>query len=379
MRVGIDFRPAILGQSGIARYTRQLAVALDSLAPEEGLELSLFSVFWQNKGLIPPPEEIRNSRYRRSRFPGRLLQSLGSLKLLSLEHWTGELDLFHSTDYVDIPRRTSCSTFTLHDLAFLRNPDWFKSGVPRQLTRFVDRELGRSRAVLTVSETSKGDLLDHFDVDENSVFVTPCAASREFFEFEPAAFSHRRVLCIGTLEPRKNQLGLLRAFEKVAEGIPEASLVFVGRSGWLDGEFKTALRRSKLGSRIIWKGPLGEQDLRAEIEAASIVAYPSFWEGFGLPVMEGMASGRAVLTSDLGAMRDSAKDGALLVDPHSPSSLAEGLAVLLGDEPVHREFARKGRKRARLFTWTDCARKTLAAWRWARDAEPGSSCRTPAN
>ncbi len=367
MRVGLDFRPAVLGQSGISRYTRNLAVALDSLAPELGLELSLFSVFWRNKGLLPLPPEIRASHLSRSRFPGRLLQLLGSLRLLSVEYWTGELDLLHSTDYVHLPRRCPCSTFTLHDLAFLRNPDWFPPGVPGALRRFVDRELAASSAVVAVSETSRRDLLDHYDVDESSVFVTPLAADRRFFEFASAAFPARRVLCVGTLEPRKNQLGLLRAFESVAESVPEASLVFVGRSGWLDNDFQRALAQSKFASRITWRGALGEEELASEIAAASIIAYPSFWEGFGLPVMEGMAAGRAVLTSDLGAMKETAGDAALLVNPHSGSSLTDGLATLLTDERIHRDFVRRGRERARLFTWEDCARRTIAAWRWAQE------------
>lgn len=365
MRVGLDFRPALLGPGGISRYTRGLAVALDALAPQHGLELSLFSVFWRNERLLPLPEEFQNSRLLRSRFPGRLLQLLGKLSLLSVERWTGELDLLHSTDYAYLPRRCPCATFTLHDLAFLRNPDWYRVGDPRLLRRFVDRELAGSRAVLTVSETTRNDLLEHYDLDEESVFVTPCAADSAFFDFEAAEFSRRRVLCIGTLEPRKNQLGLLRAFEQVAEGIPTASLVFVGRSGWLDDEFREALRRSEFRSRIAWKGMLSEADLAAEIEAASVIAYPSFFEGFGLPVVEGMAAGRAVLTSDLGAMKESAQDAALLVDPHTQTSLAEGLATLLTDERVHRDFARRGRERARRFTWEDCAGKTIEAWRWA--------------
>ncbi len=360
LRFGLDYRPALLGNSGIGRYVRQLVEALPAVLGET--ELALFGVFWQDIGKRALTVDDPRLQLFAQRFPGRILQTLGRLGFLSAERFTGPVDLFHSTDYVEIPLRTKCSVTTIHDLGFLREPRWYPGKSYEKIKSVTKRLVERSRGFIADSEATKADLVELLGVDENRIEVALLGVSDSFFETAKPPSGPPQIAMIATLEPRKNHLRLLRAFEQVAAKHQESRLVIVGRRGWLDDDVVEMIQRLEDGGQVSWLRNADEAQLHQTLAQSSIVVYPSLWEGFGLPVLEGMASGRAVLTSDLGSMKEVAGEGALLIDPTSESALAEGLDFLLSDANARADLGALGQARARIFTWESCAQATFTAW-----------------
>jgi glycosyltransferase involved in cell wall biosynthesis len=171
------------------------------------------------------------------------------------------------------------------------------------------------------------------------------------------------VLCPATLEPRKNQVRLIRAYRQVAPDVPHA-LVLAGPDGWSVDEVKSEIARPGPGT-IVRTGPLQAEDLDAVYRGADAVAYPSLYEGFGLPVIEAMQRGVPVLGSTTPAVAETAGDAAVLVEPDDVASIAEGLARVLTDASLRDDLIAKGRARASDVSWSATARATLDAYREA--------------
>jgi glycosyltransferase involved in cell wall biosynthesis len=358
--IGIDYRPALIGASGIGRYTRELVRALPEFCGD--LDLRLFAVFRKDVGERIAPAGCEDFRLVSGRMPGRLLNWLGALGLASVESFTGPLDLFQSTDFVRLPLRTARRIATIHDLSFLREPGWYEPASRARIEKVTRRLVAESRFVMTDSEASRRDLVEFLGVAEDRIAVAPLGADDRFFALPEAPAGPPRILCCGTLEPRKNQLRLIAAFDRLRQVEPEARLTIVGRRGWLDDEIVAELeRRTELG--VTWLREADDELLLAAMAAANIVAYPSLWEGFGLPLLEGLAAGRAVLSSARGSMAEVAGDAALLVDPESVEAIAEGLIALARHEKLRRDLGARARVRARSFSWRRCAEATVAVWR----------------
>lgn len=183
------------------------------------------------------------------------------------------------------------------------------------------------------------------------------------------------VLCVGTVEPRKNGERLVRAFERV-EGEGDVHLVFAGRRGWRSEGTYSAAAASRAAERIHFAGPVSSLELAALYRGATVFAYPSLYEGFGLPVLEAMGAGVPVLTSGVSSLPEVAGDAALLVDPEDVSSVAEALRRLLREPRLREELAARGRARAARFSWDAAAAHTLETYRRAA-GEPKRSVPTP--
>ncbi|MFT7617797.1 MAG: glycosyltransferase involved in cell wall biosynthesis [Planctomycetota bacterium] len=360
LRIGIDYRPALLGRSGIGRYVRELVAALPAVMGDA--ELALFGAFWKDIGVRELPDSLENAQLYSPRIPGRLFKGLGKLGLAQVETLTGPVDLFHCTDYVELPVRTPRRLVTIHDVGFLREPSWYEPSSRARIEQATRRLVADAQGIVAVSETTREDLIERLGVSEDKVTVTPLGVTPSFFDLPHVPTGPPQVLVVGTLEPRKNHGRLFQAFESIVERHPGTKLIVVGQRGWLDDELVKDLLRLEDKGVAEWRPDLNDAALCQAMSESSVVAYPSLWEGFGLPVLEGMAAGRAVLTSNLGVLKEVTEDGALLVDPYSVDAIAEGLDHLLSDEKIRREFGAKGQERARTFTWKNCAEGTVAAW-----------------
>ena len=171
------------------------------------------------------------------------------------------------------------------------------------------------------------------------------------------------ILYVGTIEPRKNLLGLMQAFERCAVAHPGVKLVIAGKLGWDYQKVLDYAQASSFSDRIVFTGYIDEAQKRALLKAATVFAYVSFYEGFGLPVLEGMASGVPTITSSISSMPEVAGDGALLVDPNDTGQIADAIATLLDSEASRDTLVRRGLAQSRAFTWDSMTARSLAFYR----------------
>ncbi|HEU4898732.1 MAG TPA: glycosyltransferase family 1 protein [Actinomycetota bacterium] len=305
---------------------------------------------------------------RRLSWPGRLVtRTWVTVRRPALPSGLlDRLDLVHATSAAVPPTGRRPLVATVHDLAFRHFPEAYPAAGRRYHERSARIVADEAARVLVPSEATARDLAELYGVDRGRVRITPLGVE------VPAEPDHagaerllrdlgvrgRFLLAVGTLEPRKNLPRLLGAFGQVSGELPEHWLVVVGPVGW-----GPRLRPTWDSVRVKLAGPVGDSLLHALYQVADGLAYPSLYEGFGLPVLEAMANGVPVLTSDRSSLPEVAGGAALLVDPLDRDAIAAGLVRLAGDEDLRRRLVEAGRRRAAGFTWRATAAATWTTYR----------------
>jgi len=263
---------------------------------------------------------------------------------------------------------------SVHDVSYLEYPQYFTRFRSIQLRLTVRRTLKRAARVLTPSEFSRRAILKHYRLPEEKVVVVPNAVESQFRPVERElaraaiqrkfGFSRPFVLTVGDLQPRKNHMGLLRAFEDVLEAAPHLpqDLVFVGKETWYSPELHRAVKHSPARDRVHFTGFVDDTDLVEFYGACDLFVFPSFYEGFGLPILEAMACGRAVACSRLTAMPEVANAAGILFDPGSKEEIARAMLDVLLDPELRARLERLGLQRAAAFSWEKSASQTLQVY-----------------
>lgn len=266
-------------------------------------------------------------------------------------------EVVHATTWA-VPATRLPLVVTVHDTAFLRSPEHFTRRGSIYFQRSLARVRNEAHAVITPSQATAEDCAAA-GIDADCIRVIPHGVRiRRVSPEEVATFRTVRgledpyVLWTGTHEPRKNLPGLLRAFTLVANDRPDLDLVLVGPAGWGDSTEVNRLA-SMMPERIHVLGRLSDEDLAAAYAGAHVFAFPSLWEGFGLPVLEAMAYGVPVVTSRGTSMEEVCGDAGLLADPASPEELS--VQILLAAGEAHDDLVAAGRRRSAAFTWEACA------------------------
>ena len=265
---------------------------------------------------------------------------------------------------------------TVHDVSFLEHPEYFPHGRAWQLQRTVRRTVELAARILTVSEFSRRSILKVYGyLDEDKVVVIPNAAGPAFRPLPRAAaapqvarrfgISTPFVLSVGDLQPRKNQIGLIRAFARLAWAYPQLrhNLVLAGKETWFAGRVRDAARESGVADRIQFTGFVSDDELQQLYNACDLFVFPSFYEGFGLPALEAMACGRAVACSNVTALPEVVDSAAILFDPYSTDEMVRALADLLLDADLRARMERLGTQRAAQFSWQKAADLALEVFR----------------
>ncbi len=260
---------------------------------------------------------------------------------------------------------------SVHDVSFLSHPQYFTPFRRKQLRFTVLRTVRRAAKILTPSEFSRKCILEAYGLDESKVAVMPNAASPQFRPIaRPVASAAAReragidgpfIMTVGDLQPRKNHLGLIRAFEDAMRAHPELphQLVLVGKDTWYSPVIHQAVQRSPLAHRIRFTGFVSDADLVTLYSACDLFVFPSHYEGFGLPILEAMACGRAVACSNSSAIPEVADSAALLFDPESTTEMTRAMLDLLLDAGLRARMERLALARAAHFSWERTARETL--------------------
>lgn len=372
MRALLDARPALDPvRTGVGHYAERLIRHLPRVDPEG----RYVAWYLHARGLLRPRRffaDVPGLQELASRVPARLFQAVSfRLRVPRVEWLAGGFDVLLATNFLPPPTgRMDRAVLVVHDLAFEIYPRTAPQIDERWRRRFA-RAVRRCGGIIVPSVSAKGDLVARYGIAEDRVHAIPHGVDAEAFGAVPpeelarvrARYGIRGpyVLFVGGLEPRKNLVALVRAF---AAARVEASLVIAGgRVRWFPAEEARIFAETRrlpepVRSRVIMTGYVSEADKRALIAGAEALAYPSLYEGFGFPVLEAMAAGTPVLTSNVSSLPEVAGEDALLVDPKDEHAIAEGLRRVLEDRDLRERLIGPGRARAAGFTWEVTARRT---------------------
>jgi glycosyltransferase involved in cell wall biosynthesis len=264
---------------------------------------------------------------------------------------------------------------TIHDLSFEHLPETFKRRSRAQLRLTVRRTARTAALILTLSEFSRRDIIETYAVDPERVIVTPAAAPAHFkpvvdeAKLEKVRERHgigaNYLLSLGSIQPRKNLTRLIEAFRWLRKSRPDdkpPQLVIAGKRGWLDDEIFRTAQQDGLNESVKFVGYVPDEDLPALYSGALCFVYPSYFEGFGLPVLEAMQCGAPVIAGNQTSLPEVAGDAALLFDPFDTRALGEAIARVIDHSDYRAELRAKGLKRAAEFSWIATARLTLKAY-----------------
>jgi glycosyltransferase involved in cell wall biosynthesis len=293
---------------------------------------------------------------------------------IPVEQWIGAVDLYHATDFVLPPVRPKTRTvLTVHDLSFVRAPEAASPALKAYLDVVVPRSVRRADHVLADSQATKDDLIALYNVVPEKVEVllsgvnarfqpitdpAQITAVREKYQIGAAPF----ILSVGTVQPRKNYERLIAALAALPANL-DVHLVIAGGRGWLQGPIYAAVEKLGLQARVHFIGFADDDDLPTLYSAARCLAFPSLYEGFGLPVLEAFACGTPILTSNVSSLVEVAGDAALMVDPHSTDEITVALTRLLTDDSLRATLIARGVEQAKQFTWARAATQLQAVYR----------------
>lgn len=383
MRIAIDYTAAIAQRAGIGRYTRSLVAAITDLLAEEAGQGTIvgrdaLTLYSSEAPSVSYPFPVgAQLRPRVAGFAGYVAGNRAMTILwhrlgipLPIQTFTGPVDVLHAPDFALPPSLGARTIVTIHDLAFLTHPECALPSLVTYLKRVVPRAVRHANHIVAVSERTAADLVELLGVPRAKISVIPLGVDPAFRRVtDPArlaeverryGLAHPLVLAVGTLEPRKNYARLIAAFAEAsrAPGGP-AMLAIVGGDGWLTEGIYSAVEKHGIADQVRFLGYVPDADLPALYSLADVVAVPSLYEGFGIPVLEAMACGAAVLASTGGSLPEVAGDAAVLVPPTDTEALTDGLIRLIRDADLRAELGAKGIARARAFTWDACARAHL--------------------
>ncbi|UCD57123.1 MAG: glycosyltransferase family 4 protein [Candidatus Hydrogenedentota bacterium] len=372
MRIGIDATP-ISNRSGTGYYTQKLIEFLGRADSEN--EYLLFCPtgylsYLEHPGMFEYP----NFRIIEVFTRGQLSQSMWKQFWLPRQIRRLGIDLFHFPSFIASLRAEVASVLTVHDLCFALFPEAI-SRLRRPYYRYViPRSVSRCDAIIADSDSTRKDILTHLETGNGRVRTIHLGVDPVRF-YHVADESERDrmrkqyslptdfIFYVGTLEPRKNIPRLIRAFAYgvVSKGLPH-HLVIGGRKGWLFDDIFREVRALNLSEKVHFPGYIKHVDLAAVYSAARALAYPSLYEGFGLPCLEAMSCATPVIASGRSSLPEVVGDCALLVDPTSVESIADALRRICSDNEFHKGLSERGRKRASRFSWLTTAKETVEVY-----------------
>jgi glycosyltransferase involved in cell wall biosynthesis len=365
MNIGIDLRPSLIKPTGVGAYVLSIARRLPGLAPDDRFYLFSASV----RDRYPHRDWPGNATLVDRRLPVKALNlAWNRLGLPALDRLVGApLDLVHSPHPLIVPGKRAKHIVTIHDLFFLKHPEWVGGEIHRDYVPLVKEHVKRADGVICVSEYTASEARLLLDVPADKIAVVPNGvdpAYRETISEEEveAVLQRRRlprgaILYLGSDAKRKNLVNLAMAYMGMSRRrmrtMPPLILIGPG-SGWAQGGPGPVIRAM---------GYLPTREIRALMAASTALVLPSLEEGFGLPVVEAMAAGLPVVCSQGSALEEVAGGAALLINPLDTRSIADGIEKLLTDRGLAERQRQLGFEQSRKFDWDTSAAKTLAFYR----------------
>jgi len=316
------------------------------------------------------PTRVKNRVWR---LPGRFMDLVwDNWRVLPAEFFLGAVDLIHVPYELLPPVRTARSIVTVHDVTFLRHPELLEPGFVERFTRRIGHVVEHADRILADSDNTMNELIELAAAPPEKIQVIPLGVDPCFRPLEDQSdvaealdrlgVSRPYILFVGAADGDKNLRRLASAFQRLRSRIPELSLVFAGRDDWGYPRLMAELKETGEDGGIVLTGFVPQEDLPLLYGGAELLALPSLHEGFGLPVLEAMACGTAVVAADAASLPQVVGDAGVLVDPHSVDAIEGGLELLLLDDAQRAHFVTRGLHRAAAHTWTATAEKVLAVY-----------------
>jgi glycosyltransferase involved in cell wall biosynthesis len=374
MRILIDSTQVPVERTGVGIYADQLIPQIASIVPpQDRLFLLLQSDDAYLHGLVAAHPRVAALTIPSSIFRNRLALGVYEQCVLPFILLAHRIDVVHSLHYT-FPLLSPCAqVVTLHDMTHWLHPGLHTRGRTIVMSRFARLAMQHAEAVLFVSDSTRKDAERLFGSGNNLRTVTPLAVDHAAFtDIQPAAIDETLarlgierpyILFLGTLEPRKNIVRLIHAFDSLGKKFAQYKLVIAGKPGWHYEAILEAVENSPNKARILRLGYVAPEDKAPLIAGCDALVYPSLYEGFGLPVLEGMAAGAPVITGNASSLPEIAGDAALLVDPSSTEQIAAAMRSVLSDETLRARMRIASRRQAAKFSWGQTARTTYAAYR----------------
>ena len=306
--------------------------------------------------------------------PSVALSALTSMEFPGFDKIEERIDIFHATDHL-IPRLKKVPVLaTVMDVIPLTHPEWIKRRFSKSKAWAWKRSIGWSDHVVTISEYSKSEIVDCLEFNEGDVSVIPLGVSENYFVrideirrkevLDKNRLPENYFLFVGTLQPRKNIGGIMKAHSLLPEDIrKEYQLVVVGRAGWGCRRELDELLEMEANGHARWLNYLPETEVIALMQGASALVFPSLYEGFGLPVLEAFAARLPVITSNVTALPEVAGDAAVLVDPYDVEEISQGMLRIVEDKDLAQTLIERGLNRAVKRSWSACARETYGLYK----------------
>lgn len=367
VRVCIDIQSAIAQRAGVGRYTRELVHHLGATAGPDQLELFYFD--FKRRGT---PFETPNATHRVVRwFPGRLAQwAWKTLHWPPFNRFAGPADLYHFPNFILPPLKGGKSIVTIHDMSFLRFPEFADERNLKYLSARIEDTVERADAIITNSQFSADETHSLLHVDPAKLFPIHLGIEPSFTLQDKAAIrpilaglglNRPYLLTVGTLEPRKVFPFLIEVFEKLTSF--DGDLVIAGMPGWKYEPILARIRSSPRAARIRWLNFVEDSQLPALYAGAELFIFTSLYEGFGFPPLEAMACGTPVLSSGHGSLKEVLGSGAMLMETFNSDLWADKARIILSDSDCRRMMTDYGRRQASRYSWDDTARKTWEVYK----------------
>jgi glycosyltransferase involved in cell wall biosynthesis len=382
LKIVIDATPIAPKPSGVGFYVASLIDALAALQSQEDFQLGIayqpgFKNWLRGRWEFPNCLKEHPELYFLPlpvRVSNLLLDKFPSFFPLYFEPYFKFPTIIHGTNYNVYPYQKSLKVMSLYDLTFIKYPNYINS-VVETYTERVKRCLKWTDLVVTISESSKKDIVEYLSVEPDRIYVTPLASrySPNYLSLDSKEklkqlinydFSKPYILFVSTIEPRKNINAIISAFNYLKEKSKiEHQLILIGQKGWHHHPIFEAIAASSWNSQVHHLNYLSDELVALFYSQADVFVYPSHYEGFGLPVLEAMTLGAPVITSNTSSLPEVAGDAALLVDPNEPTQLAEAILKVISDCQLRSQLIHKGQERAKLYSWERTAQETLKAYR----------------
>lgn len=384
LKVIVDITPITAKPSGVGLYVTNLIEHLYSLQESEQFELGIFYQpslkNWLQRDFTFP--KLRSSLEQRFFFPypvrvsNWLLNNFPQIFPLLLDKPLQNEGVFHGTNFTVYPDRPTLKVMTLYDLTFLRYPQYIDSVVAKY-SRRVRQCLQWTDLIITISESTKQDAIKYLGISSEKIFVTPLASRYDidYLKQEDIAqlqaqvnynFEIPYLLFVSTIEPRKNIITLIQAFNYLKEKYQiEHNLILIGKKGWKYQGIFDAIANSAYNKYIYHLDYLSDELVALFYKLATVFVYPSHYEGFGLPVLEAMKLGTPVICSNTSSLPEVVGDAGIQINPDNFLELADAIREVINNSQLQQNLVAKGYQQGSNFSWEKTAQKTLDVYRKA--------------